>query len=179
MSHQENKNIYNTSNSIFSFWTTSTNHNCTKLIKLQIAIPLSQINILVQGFRESANPNLGFFSKALVSNAPEIVREDLRVNSCRKRAPRLPWLLSFVFTTVWRSTTYEHPTVKVFSLEENLLLTSPTTAPPFSFFRWCKYDTLNESPLSALQKEMRAVIYHTIKPDCLPSCALIYFKFKM
>ena len=173
---KKTKVFYNTSNWMFSLWTRSTNLNCEIN---QIAIPLSQINISHQGFRESANPNLGFFSKVLVSNAPEIVRKDLCVNSCCKRAARLPWLLSFAFTTVWGSTTHEHPTVKVFSLEENLLLTSPTTAPPFNLLRWCKYDTLSESPLSALQIQMRAIIYHTIKPDLLPSRPLIYITFKI
>ena len=85
-----------------------------------------------QGLRDSANPNLGVFCKALVSKAPEIVRNDLGMSSCCTRAPRLPWLLSFAFSSVCGSTTYEHPTVNVFSLVENLRLISPTTAPPFS-----------------------------------------------
>lgn len=138
-------------------------------------IPMADKYTSFQGFRESANPNLGFFSKVLVSKAPEIVRKDLGISSCCKRAPRCPWLLSFAFTTVWGSTTYEHPTVKVFSFGENLLLTSPTTAPPFSWLNWCKYDTLRESPLSALQKDVRAISYKTIKPDLFKLCPNIIY----
>jgi hypothetical protein len=81
-----------------------------------------------QGLRAIANPNLGFLSKALVSSSPEIVSTDFGMTSCCRRAPSLPWLLSFAFTTVSWSTAYDPPTVKVFSLVENLLVISPTAA---------------------------------------------------
>ena len=81
-----------------------------------------------QGLRASAKPNLGVLSRALVSNSPEMVRTDLGLTSCCRRAPSFPELLSRDFTVVWESTAYAPPTVKVFSLVENLLVISATAA---------------------------------------------------
>lgn len=104
------------------------------------------------GLRIMANPNLGCFSKALVSNSPEMVTTDFGMTSCCSRAPSLPWLFSLAFTDVRWSIAYKPPTVKVFSLTENLLVISATAALLFNWSRWWKYDAFIESPLSPLDR---------------------------
>jgi len=62
---------------------------------------------------------------------------------------------SFAFTTVSWSTAYDPPTVKVFSLVENLLVISPTAALFLNWSRWCTYDAFILSPLSPLRESLQ------------------------
>ena len=90
-----------------------------------------------QGLRARDNPNLGVFSKALVSNSLETVKIDFGMSSCCKTVPSFPWLLSFSLTTVRLSSAYDPPTVNVFSFVENFLAISPVAELFISWSKWC------------------------------------------
>jgi len=73
-----------------------------------------------QGLRTKLNPTLALFSMALVSSSVEMVMSDLGRHSCWIRALALAELVMRPFNVVNGSNACWTPSVKLFSLVENL-----------------------------------------------------------